>query len=73
MNLKACPFCGCVPEVGPENPKKEGDAWAYVICTNTDCHAQPGVGDGQDVSDDRGPDAYKESAIKRWNTREEPK
>lgn len=67
--LLCCPFCGEIPNVEPENPQRNGNAWARVICYNKKCQAKPAVYDGIDVADDRGSDAYKAEAIKRWNTR----
>ena len=64
-----CPFCGELPTILPVNPKKEGNAWGAVQCMNEDCQARPFVDDGESWSDDRGSNAYKESAIKRWNKR----
>lgn len=69
MSPLPCPFCGRAPTVLPENPTVEGGAWAQVRCFNTACPAKPWVRDGEDTADDRGSDAYKASAIKRWNTR----
>jgi len=71
-----CPFCGEAPVVWPKHPEVEGDAWADVVCDNERCptfrdghgHGVQ-VGDGEDVSDERGSDAYKAVAIARWNTR----
>jgi hypothetical protein len=65
-----CPFCGCVPHVGPDNPKKQGDAWGYVECLSEECPANPQVFDHEQVSDSRGSDEYKNAAIKRWNQRQ---
>jgi len=64
-----CPFCGRRPFVGPADPKKEGNAFGYVECRNAGCPANPRVEDGEPVADDRGPEAYKLAAIKRWNKR----
>lgn len=71
MKPLPCPFCGSNPEVRPFNPKTEGDAWGRVVCVNINCQANPGVGDGVDVADDRGSDEYKRAAIERWNGRRE--
>ena len=38
-------------------------------CQNDGCAAQPRVEDGEDIADERGSDAYKQCAIKRWNRR----
>lgn len=67
--LKPCPWCGKQPVVRPRNPKIQGDAWGEVICVNKRCAAQPYVGDGALQSHNRGSEAYKRSAIRRWNTR----
>lgn len=64
-----CPFCGKKPKVLPADPKTEGDAWGAVACVNKRCPAQPGVEDGSNLSDMRGPGAYKDMAIRRWNKR----
>ncbi len=64
-----CPFCGTVPAVLPLNPKEEGNCWGRVVCLNYDCPAGPSVRDAEEVNDERGSDAYKEAAIKRWNCR----
>lgn len=64
-----CPFCGVTPGVYPTRPDLEGNAWGEVQCVNDDCPAKPSVEDGADCSDNRGSDAYKQAAIKRWNTR----
>ena len=69
MHPKPCPFCGAAPEVRPKDPETEGDAWGEVACVNPECPAQPSVQDGEDVADERGSDAYKAAAIKRWNRR----
>jgi len=75
--LLPCPFCGSTSlDILPENPDSEGDAWGAVQCVNFDCPTYDGfrghgvrVGDGQDVSDERGSDAYKSQAIAAWNRR----
>jgi len=67
--LKACPFCGVVPQIEPQNPKVEGNAWGRVKCINLNCPAMPEVLDGEMVSDDRGSEKYKKAAIRRWNRR----
>lgn len=69
LKPKPCPFCGVDPKVFPTNPEVEGNAWGEVCCVNPQCSAQPHVRDGADVSDYRGSEAYKDEAIKRWNTR----
>lgn len=66
---RCCPFCGKKPKVGPANPEVEGNAWAFVRCTNRRCPARPMVKDGALSSDERGSDKYKELAIRRWNRR----
>lgn len=64
-----CPFCGKLPALFPENPKKEGNAWGAVGCTNDDCCANPYVRDNDPVADERGTEAYQQIAIARWNVR----
>jgi hypothetical protein len=64
-----CPFCGSEPELFPEDPEREGDAWGEVACVNEDCPAQPRVKDGEGACDYRGSDAYKAAAVARWNKR----
>lgn len=64
-----CPFCGHNPKIGPQEPSTQGNAWGFVECVNNDCPAKPYVEDGECASDDRGSDAYKVMAIKRWNIR----
>ena len=71
-----CPFCGQQPFVGPENPEKTGDGWAFVICRNEKCHANVKVeayeleGTKESFNSVKeSSDAYKAEAIKRWNIR----
>jgi hypothetical protein len=72
---RPCPFCGASPEVGPADPKREGDAWGYVQCVNPDCATFNSglrghgirIEDGEDVADDRGSAAYIQCAVRRWN------
>lgn len=69
-----CPFCGKMPKVSPTRPDIEGDAWGEVACVNRRCatygpHGSVRVRDGALVADERGPDAYKQAAIRRWNMR----
>lgn len=71
--MKTCPFCGMMPSVHPCNPEEEGDAWGEVRCENEKCPSMPSVRDGCSVADDRGSDAYKAAAIRRWNKRAGPK
>jgi hypothetical protein len=66
---KPCPFCGCQPLVSPTHPELDGNAWGRVECISASCYARPIVLDGELDADDRGSDLYKESAIRRWNTR----
>lgn len=73
---KPCPFCGASPELRPKNPKQEGDAWAAIVCVNTECptfswvfNEGVRVDDGEDVADSRGSAAYVAAAIRRWNVR----
>lgn len=67
LKPRRCPFCGGTPTVYPLNPEKDGDAWGAVGCANDNCPAKPYVEDGEDISDERGTEAYKQIAIKRWN------
>jgi hypothetical protein len=67
-----CPWCKKKPSVFPKNPKEEGNAWGEVRCMNGRCPAQPSVGDGSEVADNRGSHAYKQMAIKRWNKAAQP-
>jgi hypothetical protein len=75
--LLPCPFCGSTDlEILPEDPSRDGNAWGAVQCVNVDCSTYDilkshgvRVEDGQDVSDDRGSDAYKSAAIAAWNRR----
>jgi hypothetical protein len=75
--LLPCPFCGSTDlEILPEDPSRDGDAWGAVQCVNVDCSTYDilkshgvRVEDGQDVSDERGSDAYKSAAIAAWNRR----
>lgn len=64
-----CPFCGKNPKVIPSHPDLDGDAWGGVKCVNKRCASKPYVEDGAQISDMRGPGAYKDLAIKRWNRR----
>lgn len=64
-----CPFCGKQPKVTPTRPEYDGDAWGAVVCTNMRCPARPIVKDGSILADMRGPGAYKDMAIRRWNKR----
>ena len=77
-----CPFCGSDPRVFPQvDPERAGNAWGAVACVNPDCptyleHGGFGlrgsgvhVYDGIDVADERGSEAYKAAAIRRWNRR----
>lgn len=73
---KACPFCGHGPIVGPADPERDGDAWAYVECRNERCPTYDlpighgvRVYDGESVADARGSQSYKNAAIRRWNQR----
>jgi hypothetical protein len=75
--LLPCPFCGSTDlEILPEDPSRYGNDWGAVQCVSLDCPTYDGfrshgvrVGDGQDVSDERGSDAYKSQAIAAWNRR----
>lgn len=64
-----CPWCGEAPEVYPKNWRVEGNAFGQVRCENDDCPAQPVVNDCEGVCDERGSEAYKQAAIRKWNTR----
>ena len=64
-----CPFCGKFPKITPTNPKLDGNAWAAVQCVNSKCAAKPRVEDGAKICDERGSDAYKALAVRRWNRR----
>ena len=64
-----CPFCGEIPSVEPENPMKDGDAGGTVECKNELCFVKPTVDDDEEILDMRGPGAYKDIAIRRWNKR----
>lgn len=73
-----CPFCGSPPELEPDNPERDGDAWGSVRCTDIECpthdHARGygvSVSDGLSVADARGSGAYIDAAIARWNRRGE--
>jgi hypothetical protein len=75
--LLPCPFCGSTDlEILPKDPSRDGNAWGAVQCVNVDCSTYDilkshgvRVEDGQDVSDERGSDAYKSAAIAAWNRR----
>jgi hypothetical protein len=69
MKILGCPFCGKQPIVEPENPERDGNAWAAVECVNERCVAKPRVLDGALICDERGAAAYKRLAIRRWNRR----
>lgn len=64
MKLKPCPFCGKQPIIGPDDPKTEGSAWAYVSCQNNRCSAMPEV-----QSYSNGPGPSRRNAARKWNTR----
>jgi DNA-binding XRE family transcriptional regulator len=64
-----CPFCGKDPKVHPRTPELEGGAWGAVRCNNIECFVNPTVDDGELISDERGSEAYRQAAIKRWNVR----
>lgn len=67
-----CPFCGKAPAIQPLVPSEEGDAWGRVECVNGRCPVQPSCRDGARQSDMRGPGAYIDAAIRRWNRRATP-
>ncbi len=65
-----CPFCGKKPVVLPVNPEVNGScAWGSVKCVNKRCPVKPECKDGSMIYDMRGPGAYKDLAIRRWNRR----
>jgi hypothetical protein len=64
-----CPFCGCAPKLGPQDPAREGNAWGVVYCDADQCCVQPKALDRQDLRDDRGTGAYQDCAIEHWNKR----
>lgn len=73
-----CPFCGEEPVVEPLEPQYEGNVWATVQCVYRQCPTFAAsrfgghgvqVHDGEEFADDRGSDAYKQAAIRRWNQR----
>lgn len=64
-----CPFCGSMPEVYPKRPEIEGNAFGQVRCENQRCAASPCVNDNTKIADERGPEKYKQAAIRRWNKR----
>lgn len=58
----------------PIDPKAQGNAWGEVRCENRLCPTYDetrrhgvSVRDGELVADERGSDAYKGIAIRRWN------
>lgn len=69
LRPRPCPFCGSLPKVYPTRPEIEGNAFGQVRCENQRCAANPVVNDGALIADERGPDKYKELAIRRWNRR----
>jgi hypothetical protein len=69
MEALPCPFCGTAPQIYPKRPEREGNAFGQVRCEYQRCPANPCVNDGALSSDERGSDAYKRLAIKRWNRR----
>ena len=68
MELKPCPFCGCVPELTTEN-----DSHA-IRCNN---HDWPKTNNDTDIAGDIAiyswaiTDAAKDALIKAWNSRSE--
>lgn len=67
---KPCPFCGAAPLVGPKNPERDGDGWAFVVCKNPACHVKPQCAD-YDLPDE-GPETaewHRENAARKWNIR----
>lgn len=69
MKARVCPFCGKQPDVYPKRPEIEGNAFGQVRCENWRCPANPVVNDGALSCDERGPEAYRQAAIRRWNRR----
>lgn len=69
MKPLPCPFCGKPPKVYPKDPSREGNAFGQVRCEYQRCAANPVVQDGCMVADERGSEAYKQLAIRRWNRR----
>lgn len=69
MELKDCPWCGVTPEVEPQDPREQGNAWGSVFCGNKACPVRPIARDMVEVADDRGSEEYKRAAIKNWNNR----
>ena len=71
-----CPFCGKMPAIDPVDPERMGNAWGEVLCVNQRCVTYDSargsgvhVRDGATIAGERGPDKYKEAAIRRWNKR----
>ena len=72
MTPLPCPFCGHEPEVGPANPKVDGDAWAYVRCVDELCatHDQRQRHGVQVLDYSNGtPAQIRACAVRRWNRR----
>lgn len=70
--LKPCPWCGHEPDTGPDDWKREGDAFGYVVCSNDSCVAKPCVrihGEFVHGGGFRNSVACLERAITAWNTR----
>lgn len=74
MTPVPCPFCRTIPQLVPEYPSIEGDAWGAVQCVNPDCPTYDpireigvSISDGEDIADSRGSQAYIEAAVRRWN------
>ena len=62
---RTCPFCAAQPVTGPTDPKRDGNAWAFVRCNNDECPAQPRV----EIYNDKGTEYCLREATKLWNTR----
>lgn len=67
MVILPCPFCGEAPEIEPKDPKREGDAWARIVCSTLTCSAKPDV-----IVYENGHDRSVLQAVRRWNNRVAP-
>lgn len=70
-----CPFCGQLPVIGPLDPEREGNGWAWVGCQNESCHVRPRV-EVYQISEEYAPaEGWDErpakiiEAIRQWNLR----
>jgi hypothetical protein len=70
-----CPFCGKQPKVTSPNSDRKalewGSEWGRVECVYKRCAVQPLATDGTVREVRGGWRAYRDLAIKRWNTRKE--